>query len=405
MATLAQEPEVGYPAELAKFAGRINDADAHEWVPPELWVEMFGEVTRPFAELDLHHLKGMKNNYFKDVDSDVQNKLTFRGAWHGKGPYAYGAYDMAQRLELMDYCGIDKQLIFPGNVAINALFLLANADVAAFFPQITGDRVGFALKMIKAQNDWVIRSQAYSDRVRPVGVLLGETPDALYAEAKRLIDAGVRCVWFPGSILPGGKSPAHNDLDKTWALLADSNTVATLHVGNEAGFFKTLDWREADAFKGWLIGEEISLDPWTLSTMPMASQNFTGTMVTGGVFERHPMLRLAAMETGAHWLGPLAHALDMWSANTQTSKWSERLPLKPSEYIARNVRCAGFPWEPIDKYINDNGLEDCYCYASDFPHVEGGTNPMPFWEERLRPLGPNIQHKFFVSNAQWIMPD
>ena len=48
----------------------------------------------------------------------------------------------------------------------------------------------------------------------------------------------------------------------------------------------------------------------------------------------------------------------------------ERLPLKPSEYIKRNVRTSGFPWEPIDEYIRNDGLEDCYCYASDFPHVE-----------------------------------
>jgi len=69
------------------------------------------------------------------------------------------------------------------------------------------------------------------------------------------------------------------------------------------------------------------------------------------------------------------------------------------------VRTSGFPWEPIDEYIRNDGLEDCYCYASDFPHVEGGTDPMGFWSKRLAPLGEATMEKFFVSNGKWIMPD
>ncbi|OYU34795.1 MAG: hypothetical protein CFE35_12955 [Novosphingobium sp. PASSN1] len=406
MATVLEQPMVGYPVELAKYAGKMCDADAHEWVPSELWVEMFGEVTRPFAELDFHNLKGMKNNYFKDVDSELQNSLNFRSAWFGKGPYAYGSYDLDQRLEWMDFCGIDKQIIFPGNLAINALFLYANADVPSFFPQITGDRRCYAVQMIRAQNDWVVRSQKQSSRLRPVAVLIGETPDEIYAEAKNLVDRGVRAVWFPSSMLPGGMSPAHSSLDRMWALLADSDTVVTTHVGNEAGFYRTLDWREAEAFKGFLIGEEIELDPWTVSTMHLPSLNFLTAVVTGGVFERNPNLRYAAVETGAHWIGPMSHYLDMWGWEAKGSAlWRAKLPKKPSEYLARNVRCAGFPWEPIDKYITDNGLEDCYCYASDFPHVEGGTDSMHNWASRLAGMGDAITEKFFVKNAQWIMPD
>jgi predicted TIM-barrel fold metal-dependent hydrolase len=397
--------EVGYPEELKKYAGRISDVDAHEWVPPDLWVEQFGEGTRTFAEIDFYNFRGMKNRYFRDVDSDHVEEINKRSAWFSKGPYAPGAYDMHKRLELMDFCGVDKQLIFPGNLALNALFLHGNADNPSYLPMITGDRREYACEMLKAQNDWVIRGQAISQRLRPVAVLLGDTPDEIYAAAKRFVKAGVRAVWFPGSILPGGRSPAHNDLDPLWDLLANSDTVCTLHVGNEAGFFHTLGWKDAAAFEGWMIGEELSIDPWTLSSMPMAAQNFTATMVVGGVFERHPKLRLGAIETGAHWLGPLAQALDMWSLNTQTDKWKDRLPLMPSEYIRRNVRIAGFPWEPIDTYIEHHGLVECYCYASDFPHVEGGTDPMGFWSKRLAHLGDDVMEKFFVTNGQWIMPD
>jgi hypothetical protein len=116
-------------------------------------------------------------------------------------------------------------------------------------------------------------------------------------------------------------------------------------------------------------------------------------------------LRWAAVETGAHWLGPMAHNLDMWGWDAKGSTlWRERLPLRPSEYVLRNVRVAGFPWEPVDKYIKDYGLTDCYCYASDFPHVEGGTDPMGFWSKRLADHGDDTLEKFFVTNAELILP-
>jgi len=405
MATAVVEPNVGYPDALAKYAGQIRDADSHEAAPAERWVEEYGEVTRAFAEIDHRGHLAMKDSYYKDVDATPQEELNFHSAWRGKGPYAYGSYDMERRLKLMDYTGVGQQLVFPGALAIYSMFLLGKADDPKFMSEITGDRRAYALKMLRAQNDWVVRCQKWSSRLRPVATLIGETPDGIHAEAKRLIDAGVRAVWLPGSMLPGGKSPAHSELDRLWALLAGSNTVATLHLGDELGVFKTLGWREAEPFYGWMLGDEISLDPWTISAMPIASQNFTATMIAGGVFERHPMLRFASIEVGAHWLGPLARALDMWAANTQTAKWSERLPLKPSEYIKRNVRISAFPWEPIDEYIRNDGLEDCYCYASDFPHVEGGTDPMGFWSKRLAPLGEETMEKFFVSNGKWLMPD
>ena len=97
--------------------------------------------------------------------------------------------------------------------------------------------------------------------------------------------------------------------------------------------------------------------------------------------------------------------LDMWATNTQTEKWSEKLPLKPSEYIKRNIRVSAFPWENVGVYVDHYGLTDVYCYASDFPHVEGGFDPMGFWSKRLERFGPEMMEKFFVTNGQFLLPD
>jgi hypothetical protein len=68
------------------------------------------------------------------------------------------------------------------------------------------------------------------------------------------------------------------------------------------------------------------------------------------------------------------------------------------------VRVTPFWWEPIDKYIERFGLEDVYAYGSDYPHFEGGVDPANTYAKALERLGPTVAEKFFVTNAELLMP-
>jgi hypothetical protein len=59
----------------------------------------------------------------------------------------------------------------------------------------------------------------------------------------------------------------------------------------------------------------------------------------------------------------------------------------------------------VDEYIETYGLEDVICYASDYPHLEGGKDPMGRFSNRLAHLGSDVTEKFFVHNGKWILPD
>jgi len=151
---------------------------------------------------------------------------------------------------------------------------------------------------------------------------------------------------------------------------------------------------------------EFNLSPWHLSVQHLPSQNFLATVVTGGVFERHPTLRFGAIELGAYWIGQLATNLDLWYENSQTfgARSVDRLPHRPSDYIRRNVRVTAFFFEKVDEYIEQYGLEDVLCYASDYPHIEGGKDPMERLASRLERLGPEVMEKFFVTNGKYLLP-
>jgi hypothetical protein len=236
--------------------------------------------------------------------------------------------------------------------------------------------------------------------------------DELSAGARWAIEHGMGGVWITSGLLPGGVSPAHNDLDPFYAMLAEARIGLHFHIGGLGPFLSTNRWGDAEAFKGFKSSAEINLDPWWLSAVHLSVQNFIATMVTGAVFDRHPELYVGSEEHGAHWIGPLAQMLDIWHDNNNSLHEKQyvngppgrKLPMRPSEYIRRNVRVSPFDFEPVGDYLDDFGLDTVYCFASDYPHVEGGSDPMGKFLAQLERFGPKTLEKFFVTNGEVLFP-
>jgi predicted TIM-barrel fold metal-dependent hydrolase len=398
--------DLAIPDVLKPFAGKIMDADSHEYTPVNHWEEQFGSVVRPFVEAH----ENSKMPIRAVVESD-DTPVNADNIWNTKFARAPGAFDLARRLEVMDLTGVRRQMVFPGSIGLYATSFYFRCDAFPdMYRSITGDRKAYALELIGAYNDFCIRASRQSDRLRTVGVALANDVEALYAEVKRMVDGGVRAVWIPSAALPGGVSPAHPSLDPVWDLLQASNSPVLAHVGADFEFLKTAAWRDAPAFVGWKAGEEFQMDPWTLSTLHLPVQNFLAVMVLGGVFERFPRLRFGACEVTAQWVGPLAQNLDLWHANSRKfslGDMSGALPikLKPSEYIRRNTRFSLFDIEPVDAYIDQFAMPELYCYASDYPHPEGGRQPMEDISGKLAKFAPDVTRKVFVENGEWLLPN
>ena len=400
--------QLAIPAALEPFAGRIVDVDTHEMVPVQLWDEEFGPVTRTIAERYLGrnrpNLPGSMD--FPDYKRD-DTEINAETVWKLKGSIAPGSTDQRRRLEIMDLTGVSRQILYPSTLTVPALFLL-HLSKKHYLPEYSGARrKEHADELLRAGHAWAVRTANISNRLRPVAPIYGDTVDDLIVMTKTLLDSGIRIFHLPSVMPPGGKSPAHTDLDQLWQLFTEYDATATLHIGTErCGFFKTEVWGQAPAFEGYKINIEANLNPWFLSMVHLPSQNFLAAMITGGVFERHPNLRFGCIELGAYWIGPLADMLDIWHANNQQfgTVAVDRLPRKPSDYIRRNVRVSAFDFEHVDEYIEKYDLEDVYCYASDYPHIEGGKDPMDRFANRLERLGPKIMEKFFVNNGTYVLP-
>ncbi len=400
------QSNLAIPDCLLTLAGRIMDADSHEYTPVNHWIEQFGEATRPFVEAHEHSKMPIRRFVAADdtpIDADT--------IWNTKSANAPGAFDFSRRIEVLDRTGINRQMVFPGSIGLYATsFYFREKAFPGMYRSIIGDRKQFALEMIGLYNDFCLRTARSYDRLRMVAIALAPDVPSLLAQVKRLIDGGVRAIWLPSAALPGGVSPAHPSLDPMWDMCETAGVAIMAHVGADFEFLSSAEWRNAPQFEGWKAGEEFQMDPWTLSTLHLPVQNFLATMVLGGVFERYPQLRFGACEVTAQWVGPLAENLDLWFEHQRKFSLGNmegdlKLSLKPSDYIRRNTRFSLFDIEPVDTYIRRYDMPEVYCYASDYPHPEGGRKPMSDVSERVAPFGAEVLQQVFVDNGAWLMPD
>jgi hypothetical protein len=82
----------------------------------------------------------------------------------------------------------------------------------------------------------------------------------------------------------------------------------------------------------------------------------------------------------------------------------QRMELKPSEYVRRQVRATPYPHEDTGWTIANTGAEVC-LFSSDFPHVEGGRNPIGRFERSMDAAGipAAARDRFYVDNFTDLM--
>lgn len=274
------------PDALADCAGRITDVDADEMLPAELWVDAFGDVAAPLAALrgrTSRRRPRLLERAGRTVDDAPLDPAT---VFTVKGPTAPGAIDPARRPAVLDAMGVRRQLLFPTSVADCASFIRTYPEGAGQFDGLVADRHGLARALFVVYNDWAAADTSVSDRVRPVFVLHGDTPDELVAVADRSLAAGCVGVRAPRRAAAGGRSPAYPDLDPVVRVVCPGVHAADrphrqrgrVRRGATCGV-------ERAPFEGYKVSGEFTGDP-SRASLHLAAQNFTMTMILGGVFDR-----------------------------------------------------------------------------------------------------------------------
>jgi predicted TIM-barrel fold metal-dependent hydrolase len=404
------------PGKLQMLAGRIVDIDTHEMIPAQEWVNIFGKKLQPMVDYYLNLEETVEQNPnspnvpdwagdTRAIDAEVLNL---------KGSRAPGAADPKRRVAVMNQMGVSRQLIYSTGIGLLAVPLYASRTQDGFMSMVQGDRRGTAKDWFNRYNDWIVDSVKISNRLRPVALLFGDTPEEVIERARKLIKGGVRAVsWVSVHDRPGGRSPAHPDLDPLWAMLAEANCAFTLHIEPDGRPLREKPWQDAPAFEGFRSFGEVHQDPSHLSTLHVPYELWLTIMVLGGVLDRHPTLRVGVIECGSGWVGPLMQRLDLWykvaaAFNRVDGVAMERehaLKLKPSDYFKRNIRVTPFHFEDITFDLENFDVKKVICFSSDYPHVEGGKDAFSIFYKRVEKFGSEVIEDFFVNNGALLMPE
>ena len=384
---------------LESLRGRVGDVDAHEFIPIHRFPEFFGEVGQRFIDnnkglfqtLDMVPETHPHRLTKKALDNE---QITEQTVWEKKGIYAPGHANFDRRLAVMDKMGVQRELVFPGFGLLGLIQSLGGGQGG--IPVATPEEISMGREAIGEHNRWAGHlTRMHPARLRIVGMIstgdLDLTPQLLTKRAQDVIDLGVKAIQISSGEPPAGLSPADPKLDPFYAVFAQTGTVLTFHPPSQLGYRKTDAW-------------EVSVRPdlATAVSFHQAMENFLGLMIVGGVFDRHPTLRVGMIETLPEWIGPMIERLESRGEGAMKLDLSH-LALKPSEYVVRNVRASVLLGEPIERWLERwPYLQDVLCWSSDYPHIEGGQWALQEAFRRVAPFGDDVVEKYFVKNSALI---
>jgi predicted TIM-barrel fold metal-dependent hydrolase len=125
-------------------------------------------------------------------------------------------------------------------------------------------------------------------------------------------------------------------------------------------------------------------------------------LVLDGTFEKFPRLRGGCIEQGAMWVIPWLKRLDAAQESFVRTEPALALPLRASEYARRNLRFTPFPTEPVGWMIEQAGAE-LFLFSSDYPHIEGGRNPLKRFESAMKDIDEDAKDRFYARNFAELM--
>ncbi|HZR82549.1 MAG TPA: amidohydrolase family protein [Candidatus Binatia bacterium] len=236
---------------------------------------------------------------------------------------------------------------------------------------------------------WLAETCAASGgRLLPVATPDFTELEVAVAELERMRRLGSRIFLIPGHPV-GGVSPAHPSWDRVWSAAVSLGMAPMLHVGLQHARFDP----------GWanVGGDATLLRMIGSSHRHVAPMTLIYSLVYAGAFERFPTLTLLLAEVGTGWLPFVMREIDdRVSPVAELFIGKSSLPLRPSEYLARNVRAtplSGGNDQPLVDIMRELP-EEMIVFSSDFPHFEGFTDPMGYYADALNEVSSEHRDRF-----------
>jgi predicted TIM-barrel fold metal-dependent hydrolase len=295
---------------------------------------------------------------------------------------ALGAFDATDRPKTLDYLGFASQLVF------------TTACLSNFGLEQMGE-VELAAEAARGHNRMMAEFCGVDRRLLGTGYVPLIDRKRAPEIAREALALGCKALVIP-SRHPPGFSPSHVELDPLWALAQEAGVPILFHVGGEEKMHKDYLENGLPFVKDFHGGDE-NFTSLTFMAIPLSVWQTLSALVVDGVFDRFPRLKWGAIELGASWLPSLMKFLDSGCAAFGKEERLQKLSDTPSAILRRQLRVTPYPHEDV-AWIMANSGEEMVLFSSDFPHVEGGRNPLKRFNDNLVGVSDTAKRGFFRDN-------
>lgn len=295
---------------------------------------------------------------------------------------ALGAFRADDRPKTLDYLGFASQLVF------------TTACLSNFGLEQMGE-VELAAETARAHNRMMTEFCSVDRRLLATGYVPLVDRARAPEIAREALKLGAKALIVP-SRHPPGFSPSHVELDALWAVAQEAGVPILFHVGGEEKMHRDYIDNGLPQVKDFHGGDE-NFTSLTFMTIPLSVWQTLSALVIDGVFDRFPKLKFGAIELGGSWLPSLMKFLDSGVAAFGKEERLQKLSGKPSEILRRQLRVTPYPHEDV-RWIMQNSGEEMCLFSSDFPHVEGGRNPLKRFNDSLEGVSEAARRRFYRDN-------
>ncbi len=371
----------------------IHDADAHVMEVPGFLTEHLEAKYRDIVTDNvifpedrgrgLHKLRAEARRAEADNTASFdETQIMLAKNWD-----ALGSYIPADRPRSVDLLGFSSQLMFTTQLLNFSALLEGKGDVDTIYA------------VARAHTRHMVSFCSVDKRLLATGYVPLADFERTKKATREAIDMGAKALMIP-SRCPDSHSPSHLGLDPLWAMAEEAGIPIVFHVGGggvllEKAYFNNGGPPVPD-FHG---GDDNfkSIDYMAIAYPPMKALT---ALIVDRVLDRFPRLKFGVIEQGASWVPGWMRNMD--SAHNAFYRNEERLQkmsLKPSEFVQRQVRVTPYPHEDAGWIIANSGDSVC-LFSSDYPHVEGGRNPIKRFESSMEKARTSESQKqaFYCDN-------
>ncbi|MDB5430070.1 MAG: amidohydrolase [Caulobacter sp.] len=373
----------------------MQDADSHIFETPEFYHPFMEKAVKDKAQFLYGASSGFTAAHFgemvarhktEEFVATREPELMQRKLWD-----AMGAFDKHDRVKAMDLLGFKRQIVYDSFLRLQLREYEQGDDMDFLY--------GLARAHVRAMLDFC----SEDERLIAAGYVPLADPARSVEAMKFAIESGCRAVTMAVDC-PRHHSPSHEGLEPMWAMAAEAGIPIMYHLGGgrKPSDVFSVTGRRQD--KGYAGGDGTFTSVQYLGA-PLPFIETLNVLIIDGVLDRHPKLQMGVVEYGANWVPGWMRFLD--SAMAAYRKAEERLQLLSmplSDYVRRQVKFAPFHFEDTGWIIKQAGAE-VVLFSSDYPHKEGGRDPISRFESSMQAAGVTEaeKEKFYTGNFDVLM--